>query len=107
MADDGVIKDGCRPAASVTRGRHGEIGRRLFFCLTRIIIWRESSSDTFRDVARVKVVTEGGTLLGQVANVYVHLSPPPLVADEVRESLLDSLSLHLKGASAPAESVRG
>jgi hypothetical protein len=62
-----------------------------FFCLARIIIWRESSSDTFRDVARVKVVTEGGTLLGQVANVYVHLVWPPLVAYEVRESLLDKL----------------
>ena len=44
-----------------------------------------------RDVAGSRVVTEGGTLLGQVANVYVHLAPPPLVAYEVRESLLDKL----------------
>lgn len=44
-----------------------------------------------RDVAGARVVTEGGTLLGQVANVYVHLAPPPLVAYEVRESLLDKL----------------
>ena len=44
-----------------------------------------------RDVAGARVVTEGGTLLGQVANVYVHLTPPPLVAYEIRESLLDRL----------------
>lgn len=44
-----------------------------------------------RDVAGARVVTEGGTLLGQVANVYVHLVWPPLVAYEVRESLLDKL----------------
>jgi len=44
-----------------------------------------------RDVAGARVVTEGGTLLGQVANVYIHLTWPPLVAYEVRESLLDKL----------------
>ena len=32
-----------------------------------------------RDIMGAKVVTEGGTLLGQVANVYVHLAPPPLM----------------------------
>jgi uncharacterized protein YrrD len=44
-----------------------------------------------RDIAGARVVTEGGTLLGQVANVYVHLTAPPLLAYEVRESLLDKL----------------
>lgn len=44
-----------------------------------------------RDIAGARVVTEGGTLLGQVANVYVHLAPPPLAVYEVRESLLDKL----------------
>ena len=38
-----------------------------------------------------KVVTEGGKLLGLVANVFVHLAPPPLVVYEVRESLMDKL----------------
>ncbi len=38
-----------------------------------------------------RVVTEGGKLLGLVANVFVHLAPPPLVVYEVRESLLDKL----------------
>lgn len=44
-----------------------------------------------RDILGAKVVTEGGTLLGQVANVYVHLEPPPLVIYELRESLLDKV----------------
>jgi uncharacterized protein YrrD len=38
-----------------------------------------------------KVVTEGGKLLGLVANLFVHLAPPPLVIYEIRESLIDKL----------------
>lgn len=44
-----------------------------------------------KNIAGAKIVTEAGKLLGQVANIYVHLSPPPLVLYEVRESLLDKL----------------
>lgn len=44
-----------------------------------------------RDINGARVVTEGGTLLGQVANIYLHLAPPPLAVYEVRESLLDKL----------------
>ena len=38
-----------------------------------------------------KVITEGGTLIGQIANVFVTLQPPPLVVYEIRESILDKL----------------
>lgn len=41
-----------------------------------------------------KVVTEGGNLLGQVVNVFVHLAQPALAIYEVRESLLDKLLGH-------------
>jgi hypothetical protein len=39
----------------------------------------------------VDIITEGGKLMGQVANVFVHLNPPPLVIYEVRETILDKL----------------
>jgi uncharacterized protein YrrD len=38
-----------------------------------------------------KVLTEGGKLLGQIANVYIHLAPASLLFYEVRSSLLDKL----------------
>ena len=38
-----------------------------------------------------KVITEGGTFIGQLANVFVTLQPPPLVVYEIRESILDKL----------------
>ena len=41
-----------------------------------------------------KVVTEGGNLLGHVANVFIHLAQPALAIYEVRESLLDKLLGH-------------
>lgn len=44
-----------------------------------------------KDIAKAKVITEGGKSLGQVANVFVHLAPPPVVIYEVRESLLDQI----------------
>lgn len=42
----------------------------------------------------VKVVTESGKLLGQIANVYIHLAEESLVVYEVRSSLLDKLLGH-------------
>ena len=42
----------------------------------------------------VSVVTEGGRLLGQVANIYLHLAETLLVVYEVRASLLDKLLGH-------------
>jgi uncharacterized protein YrrD len=39
----------------------------------------------------VKVITEGGKLLGQVAHVYIHLAETSLFIYEVRSSLLDKL----------------
>ena len=38
-----------------------------------------------------KVITESGKLLGQIANLFVTLQPPPFVVYEIRESLLDKL----------------
>jgi uncharacterized protein YrrD len=42
----------------------------------------------------VTVVTEGGKLLGQIANVYIHLAETCLFIYEVRASLLDKLLGH-------------
>jgi uncharacterized protein YrrD len=42
----------------------------------------------------VNVVTEGGKLLGQIANIYIHLAETLLLIYEVRSSLLDKLLGH-------------
>ena len=42
----------------------------------------------------VSVVTEGGRLLGQIANIYIHLAETLLLLYEVRSSLLDKLLGH-------------
>jgi len=42
-------------------------------------------------VMGAKVLTEGGKLLGQVANVFIHLAPVSPLFYEVRSSLLDKL----------------
>jgi uncharacterized protein YrrD len=42
----------------------------------------------------VKVITEGGKLLGQVTHVYIHLAETSLFVYEVRLSLLDKLLGH-------------
>lgn len=39
----------------------------------------------------VNIITEGGKLMGQVANVFVHLNVPPVVIYEVRDTILDKL----------------
>lgn len=44
-----------------------------------------------QDITGSRVVTEGGELLGDVANIFVHVAEPPLVVYEVRESILDKL----------------
>lgn len=41
-----------------------------------------------------KVLTEGGKLLGQIANIYIHLAPVSPLFYEVRSSLLDKLLGH-------------
>jgi uncharacterized protein YrrD len=41
-----------------------------------------------------EVITEGGKVLGQVANVYVNLTEEPVLLYEVRSSLLDKLLGH-------------
>jgi uncharacterized protein YrrD len=41
-----------------------------------------------------KVITEGGKVLGQIANVIIHLSQEPLFIYEVRASILDKLLGH-------------
>ena len=43
------------------------------------------------DIVGAQVVTEGGTLLGHVADIFIYLPEPPLAMYEVRESLLDKL----------------
>jgi len=42
----------------------------------------------------VKVITEDGKLLGEIANVYVHLGESSLFIYEVRSSILDKLLGH-------------
>lgn len=42
----------------------------------------------------INVVTEGGRLLGQIANVFIHLGETVLLIYEVRSSLLDKLLGH-------------
>lgn len=53
--------------------------------------WLENHPHARKHLLGVNIVTDGGNLLGQVANVFVRLSPPPLAAYEVRESVLDKL----------------
>lgn len=38
-----------------------------------------------------EVITEGGKVLGQVANVFMHLTEEPVIIYEVRSSILDKL----------------
>jgi uncharacterized protein YrrD len=38
-----------------------------------------------------QIITDGGNVLGQVANIYVTLVPPPFIIYEVRDSFLDKL----------------
>jgi uncharacterized protein YrrD len=42
----------------------------------------------------VKVITEGGKVLGQIVNVYIHLAETSLLIYEVRTSLLDKILGH-------------
>ncbi len=42
----------------------------------------------------VRVITEGGKLLGQIASIYIHLAETSLLVYEVRSSLLDKLLGH-------------
>lgn len=44
-----------------------------------------------KNIAGARIVTESGTLLGQVANIYLYAFAPHLLFYEVRESLLDKL----------------
>jgi uncharacterized protein YrrD len=42
-----------------------------------------------------KIITEGGKVLGQIANIYIHLAETSLFIYEVRSSLLDKLLGHV------------
>ncbi len=53
--------------------------------------WIDSHSHAKKHLLGIKIVTESGNLLGQVANIYVRLTPPPIAVYEVRESVLDKL----------------
>lgn len=58
----------------------------------------------------VKVITEQGKLMGNVANIYLHLSATPLFIYEVRSSILDKLlghSVYVAASSAEAFSDDG
>ena len=52
--------------------------------------WLQNHSHA-KHLIGTKIITDGGKLLGQIANVYIQLAPLPLVIYEVRESLLDKL----------------
>ncbi|MBA3632840.1 MAG: PRC-barrel domain-containing protein [Acidobacteria bacterium] len=53
--------------------------------------WLENHSHAKKHLKGIKIVTDGGNLLGQVANIFVRLTPPPVIIYEVRESVLDKL----------------
>jgi uncharacterized protein YrrD len=53
--------------------------------------WVATHSHAKRHLLGIKIVTESGNLLGQVANIFVSLAPPPVAIYEVRESVLDKL----------------
>jgi uncharacterized protein YrrD len=42
-------------------------------------------------LAGVEVITEGGRVLGQVANIFMNLAEEPVIIYEVRSSILDKL----------------
>lgn len=42
----------------------------------------------------VKVISEGGELLGEIANIYIHLGDTSLLIYEVRSSIVDKLLGH-------------
>lgn len=44
-----------------------------------------------RDLIGTKIITESGNLIGHIADIYITVSPPPLIIYEIRESLLDKL----------------
>lgn len=46
------------------------------------------------NLARAKVVTEGGKLVGQIANIYIRMAETLLLVYEVRSSILDKLLGH-------------
>ena len=53
--------------------------------------WVETHSHAKKHLMGIKIVTESGNLLGQVANIFVRLTPPPIAVYEVRDSILDKL----------------
>jgi len=53
--------------------------------------WLENHSHAKKHLLGVKIVTESGNLLGQVADIYVRLTEPPFIIYDVRESILDKL----------------
>lgn len=53
--------------------------------------WVATHSHAKRHLLGIKIVTESGNLLGQVAGIYIRLTPPPIAIYEVRESVLDKL----------------
>ncbi len=53
--------------------------------------WMENHSHAKKHLLGVKIVTESGNLLGQVADIYVRLTQPPFIIYDVRESILDKL----------------
>ena len=53
--------------------------------------WLESHSHAKKHLLGAKIVTESGNLLGQIADIYVRLTNPPIVIYDVRESILDKL----------------
>jgi len=53
--------------------------------------WVATHSHAKRHLLGIKIVTESGNLLGQVANIFVRLTQPPIAFYEVRESVLDKL----------------
>jgi len=43
------------------------------------------------DLIGTKLITESGSLLGKIADIFVTSNPPPIVFYEIRDSLLDKL----------------
>lgn len=53
--------------------------------------WLDKHPHAKKHLLGVKILTEGGNLLGSVGDIYVRLAAPPVVIYEVRDSVFDKL----------------
>jgi uncharacterized protein YrrD len=87
------------PDGSVGGLSHGEIhsfGRDAVMARTdgSIAAWDDTVLRGGREASKLigtKIITESGDVLGQIADVFVTMKPPPHILYEVRNSIIDKL----------------